>query len=293
MRGQRYQKLRDNKEKAIKRSRRNLFFLGFLTIVFLVIIVGISYAIFTTTLRGERNVSMKAGTLAVEFKDKNVITLENAYPMTDSRGMTTNPYEFTIENTGDIKAIYDISLENDTNNTLNHSNIKYAIKKGEGAWSEPRVLDSLSLEKDISIEPGVKESYQLRLWLDEKAGNESQGKVFKTRIVVSSTQESGKKEDITAPTITLAGDLSINVEQNGSFLDPGVESVRDDKDSLNKEDVTLSYEYYDGNTTSEVETVDTSKVGVYYIYYRISDKAGNESVAIRSLNIYKKDTTPP
>ncbi len=291
--GKNYQKLRNNKEKELEKKKRSLFFLGSFSILFLVLIVGISYALYALTLRGEKEASITAGTLAIEFKDGNTISFENAYPMSDSKGMNTTPYEFSIENKGSIKAVYDVSLETDSNNTLNSETLKYVVKKGEGEWSTPRILNSLSLEKDITIEPGVKETYQLKLWMNENVGNEAQGKVFKARIVVSSTQESTRPKDVASPVINLAGDLSINVEQNKEFVDPGVESVSDNQDSLNKEEVRVSYEYYDGETITEVDSIDTSKLGVYYIYYKISDKSLNEGVVIRSVNIYKKDTTPP
>ena len=162
--------------------------------------------------------------------------------------------------------------------------------------SEPvflSALNNLVLEKGIEIEPGEKKAYALRLWLDEKADNEAQGKEYQARIVINTVQSDGSTSDITPPMIHLAGDLSIDVEENATFHDPGVERVTDDKDTLDKNDVKVSYEYYDGETTKTVDGVDTSKRGVYYIYYKISDQSGNEGARIRSVNVYKKDTEPP
>ncbi len=284
--------------KRIKNKRRNnSFFLCAIILFTFFMVVGGSYAFLSLTLFSEKTVEVTTGVLATSFKDGNAVTLENAYPMTDSRGMMTSPYEFEVENTGDIKAKYDIILEENRGRTqLDKKYIKYSIKSSEGGWSEPVLLSTLNnlvLEKGIEIEPGEKKAYALRLWLDEKADNETQGKEYQARIVINIVQSDGSTTDITPPMIHLAGDLSIDVEENATFHDPGVESVTDDKDTLDKNDVKVSYEYYDGETTKTVDGVDTSKRGVYYIYYKISDQSGNEGARIRSVNVYKKDTEPP
>ena len=281
--------------KRIKNKRRNnSLFLCAIILLTLLIVIGGSYAFLSLTLFSEKKVEVTTGVLATSFKDGNAITLENAYPMSDSRGMMTSPYEFEIENTGNIKAKYDIILEEDkARNTLDKQYIKYSLKGKDGEWSEPSYLTSFVLEKGVEIEPSEKNIYALRLWIDEKVGNEAQGKEFRARIVIHSVQSNGTTGDITPPMIHLAGNLSMNVEENSSFTDPGVESVTDDKDTLDKNDVKVSYEYYNGETTRKVENIDTSKRGVYYIYYKISDQSGNEGVSVRSINVYKKDTEPP
>ena len=94
MKKQRYQKT--TKGEKNKKKDKNLLFLSSLVIVFLIAIIGISYAFYSLTLKGEKEVSITVGTLAIEFKDNNTIQLDNAYPMTDSRGMVTEPYEFSV-----------------------------------------------------------------------------------------------------------------------------------------------------------------------------------------------------
>ncbi len=131
------------------------------------------------------------------------------------------------------------------------------------------------------------------MWLDINAGNNLQGKTYETRVVVNAVQENGKINDVVPPTIQLAGELSINVEENEIFEDPGIEKITDNQDILEEKNIQRSYEYYDGESTKEVKNVDTSKIGVYYIYYRIQDQSGNEGIAVRSVNVYHKDTNAP
>ncbi len=274
------------------------FFLCVSFLLLFLIVAGLSYAFLSLTLFGEKKLNVIAGTLAVDFKEgNNGITLENIIPTADEEGMKMEPYEFSIENTGTIEAKYDLLIEDDHNEqSLRYEYLKFSLKKNDEEWTAPRLLsdlDSLALEQSVLIEPKEKNHYALKLWLDIDAGNDAQGKKFQGRIVVNVVQSNATTGDITPPMIHLAGNLSMNVEENSAFTDPGVESVTDNKDTLDKNDVRVSYEYYDGETTKTVDSVDTSKRGVYYIYYRISDKSGNEGLNVRSVNVYKEGTEPP
>jgi len=271
---------------------KNILILTILCIAFLLIIGGVSYAFLSQVFFSEQKLETIVGTLAIEYKDKKGLHLDGIYPMSDEKGMMTSSYEFSVENTGDVKALYDISLEEDQS-TMNHSFLKYSLKRNNEEWSEPKVLDSLKLKEQIELDVGAKDNYELKMWMDEKVGNEGKNKVFKARVVISSVQSNASSKDVTPPVIKLKGSLSESIEQNKEYVDAGVESIVDDKDTLNKEDVVLTYEYYDGESTKEVENIDTSKLGVYYITYTISDKSGNIGKIIRSVNIYKKNTTPP
>jgi len=259
----------------------------------LVLVIGTSYAFFTLTLRGEKDLTVISGTLALQYKDQNVINLEKAYPISDQEGMNLVPYEFSVENTGDIRALYDIILEENEENNLNAIWLKYSIKRNEEEWSTPRKISSLKLEEGLEVDPGETDTFQLRLWIDENVGNEAQNKSFKARVVINSTQSNASTSDLTPPVITLNGSLSENVEQGEIYTDPGVASVSDDHDTLEISEVKVSYKYFDGESTTNVEEIDTSKIGVYYIYYKLKDTKGNEGRIIRSVNVYQKNTSVP
>jgi len=278
------------------KGRNKVMILQGMIILVTIVLLGTTYAFLTNTVKGEKTSNIEAGVLQLTYKDKEIINLENAYPMKDQQGMETTPYEFTVENTGTISANYELSLEEGENSTLDTRVVKYSIKEENGQWSSPMLLKdtpAYKLSEQITIEAGKKKNYALKLWIDEEAGNEVQGKVLKARIVVNAVQSTNDTKDIIPPVITLKGSLSINVEEKETYSDPGIESIKDDKDTLAKEDVKISYEYYDGEKTVEVEEIDTTKLGVYYITYKISDKSGNEGIIVRSVNIYKKDTEPP
>ena len=123
-------------------------------------LIGSSYAYLTYISKTNNSVVIKAGTLALNFKNQsNSITLNNALPISDSEGLSgTNEYEFTVENTGTINANYKITLDNtcslDKTFTVNGENIKpdkcipnkyikVALKEGEGDY---KVLEKAKKE---------------------------------------------------------------------------------------------------------------------------------------------------
>ncbi len=283
------------KIKDLSKDNKKLLTYCVIGVFVLITIIGGSYAILSLTLTGRKELEIVAGTLAVRYADGNIVSLENMYPVSDKEGMQNTSSGFSVENTGELRVKYDVSLElGKSKDELDAKYVRYAVREKGGEWSSPASLkDGLVLIKDIEIDPKEKREYELKLWVDRNTGNDAQEKTFKGKIVVSAVQINASTLDATAPVIILAGSTSVNVPQGSRYSDLGVESVRDNKDTLDKSNVVVSYEYYDGSETKEVESIDTSKLGVYYAYYKIKDKSQNEGAAVRSINVYKKDTTPP
>lgn len=81
-----------------------------------------------------------------------------------------------------------------------------------------------------------------------------------------------KKEDTTAPTITLVGDAAMSIYVGETFTDPGFKAT----DLDGKED--------ESDVTSMVVktgTVDNTKSGDYVITYSVTDEAGNKSADVK------------
>ena len=214
--------------------------------------------------------------------------------MTDQEGMNTESYVFSVNNTGSLDAKYDISLEENSNNTLDRKYVKYSIKEGDGEWSKPALLSTgLNLKTGRSLGSGATDSYEIKIWLDETATNEVQGKTYGAKVVINAVQTNSTVTDFTTPIILLNGPSTVKLNQGDTFNDLGVQEVKDDKDKLSVADVEISYEYYDGENTVEVSSIDTSKVGIYYIYYKIGDSSGNVGVSTRTVLVSKKNTGLP
>ena len=291
-----------SKEKGLwNRIKENKEFIlvGVTILITVIAIVGTSYAVFTSIVTSNNNQTIRVGTFEITFTEGNTVKLENASPITDAEGLALTPYNFTIKNSGNINAKYRVKLEEDTTdaqNLLPKDKIKIAYSIGN-TTSAPRLLSS---DTGFVIDEGVLQSedtinYSLRLWLDESAGNEVQGKTFKAKLVVEAVQYTIDVTDTVPPIITLNGNLVETVQKGSTFTDSGVASVKDDRDlSLSVSSVRKSYEYYNpvDKTTITTTTVDTSKVGIYYIYYRASDTNNNEGLAVRTVNVIESQTPP-
>lgn len=277
------------KKENIKAYKGIIFF----SLILLTIVVGTSYALFSTVRTSKKTVEVEAGTFKISFLESNYINLINTYPMTDEEGLNTEGYRFTITNEGTLNGKYNISLEESEENTLDKSYVKYSIKEGDGTWSTPALLSNGTLLLDNKLLNSTDHiDYELKLWLDESAPNEVQGTKYQAKIVVSATQTNANTVDVSQPVINLNGASIMNIEQNTSFTDPGVSSIQDNEE-IDVSTVTKRYEYFDGVNTIEVESLDTTKIGTFYIYYEVLDSNENKGLAIRIVNVYKPDTIPP
>lgn len=160
----------------------------------LVTLVGSSYALFTKTLTGTKKVSVQTGTLKVDFTEGNRINLSNVAPMSDSDGMNTTPYTFTITNSGTMNAYYTVRNEEDSSNTLNNKYIKYRLMS-DNYDSGIKTLDTMGngyymLSSESSLSVGQSVTYKLYLWLSSEADNDAQNKTYQSKIVVQSTTNS-------------------------------------------------------------------------------------------------------
>ncbi|HIT36966.1 MAG TPA: hypothetical protein IAB59_00625 [Candidatus Onthousia faecipullorum] len=160
-------------------------------LISIIALIGSSYALLTITLEGDKDITLTAGILNVDFSEGDSINLDNASPLTDSEGLKTTPYTFTITNTGNINAYYHVSLEENSNNTLDNSYIKMRLTNNLGYDSGVVTVNDYGKgEFDIKGEEPLKPSntvtYSLWMWLDGTSGNEVQGTQYQSKIVVTS-----------------------------------------------------------------------------------------------------------
>ena len=151
--------------------------------------MGSSYAYLTMTSKTNNSVVINAGTLALTFQNEaNVITLENAVPMSDKAGLDSeNEYSFDIKNNGDIPATYVVTLDNtcETGNGITacipDEHIKVGLKVGTNDY---KVLEKNG-EDEYMIETGALEAngsntYKMKIWLAQDTPNTYNAKGNKT-----------------------------------------------------------------------------------------------------------------
>ena len=145
------------------------------------------------------NYTITTGCLNIELNNKNPITLENAYPITDADGEKLVPYEFTLTNTCDTLVKYQINLEVLNTTSLNNEYVKVKFQDRNANLltsnnTVVKVLDNASisynLEEGVLAKKGSK-TFNLRLWLNETtpATNDAMNKTFESKIVVNTVQK--------------------------------------------------------------------------------------------------------
>ena len=160
-------------------------------LVSVIALIGATYALLTMTIEGDKNITLTAGILKVDFAEGDNINLENTAPMTDAQGLKTTPYTFTITNTGNINAYYHVSLEENANNTLSNNYLKMRLTSTDGYDSGVVQVSSygtgeFDITSEYTLEPEDTVTYTLWMWLDNNAGNEVQGTQYQSKIVVTS-----------------------------------------------------------------------------------------------------------
>ncbi len=210
-------------------------------------LVGASYALLTISLEGDKEITLKAGILKVDFIEGDNINLENTAPMSDKEGLKTTPYTFTVTNTGNIDAYYHVSLEEDSNNTLSNNYIKMRLTGSNGYDSgiikvNNYGVGTFEIRGEDILEPSDKVTYTLYMWLDEKAGNEVQGTIYQSKIVVTSYDREQNN-----PSAPMLDDGMIPVTYDGSNW------VKADRTNLNN-----SWYNYDDLMWANAVTVSES-----------------------------------
>ena len=194
--------------------KKRIIILIILILISILTLIGSSYALLTKKFTSKK-LSVEVGTLKVDFTEGNAITMDNVVPMTDENGMNTTPYTFTITNSGDVDAYYTVSNEEELANTLDTNYLKMRLTGSDGYDSGIKRLKDLGtstyrIVDETSLATGKSVTYKLYLWISSDADNSVQDKVYKSKIVVSST--SNMTND------TVAGKLLKGVGNNG-FID--------------------------------------------------------------------------
>lgn len=277
-----------------KKKIKRLVVLASVVVVFCIVaIIGSTYAIFHFRDEGGTQ-ELTFGDFAVNFiQSGNAIQIANGYPVSDDEGQAQAPLTFTIENTSGANAKYELSIQEDETNTLSSQSLRYSlIKNGQETASGD--LSDLLLNSNQLLSSKQTDTYELRIWIREDADNDIQGKIWNGKVQVTAVQEDGEMPLTIAPKIVLNGDSTVYLHVGDNYMEPGISSITDHQgESISLDQVETTIEYYDGTNSSTVDTIDTSRMGVYYIYYKVKDKNGNQGVIARSVVINAVNTTPP
>ena len=192
------------------------FILGFIALC--LIITGQSFAIFSGTFTDTNEQVVKLGNLEVIMKEPSTGIDLGLSSMTDVEGLLQEEvYTFTVENTGSANAKYKVLIIDDETSKASYTGTlldKNLIKLGleiNGEEKGPLTLSELKeLLNEKELKSGKKDTYKLRLWIDESANLDeiSEQQVFLklkleadqyfSEIVINNLDKSGANQ----PTLT-------------------------------------------------------------------------------------------
>ena len=170
------------------------------------ILVGTTYAYWKFTYISDKTNIGKSKCLSIELTNqKNEISLNNTYPISDLEAKKLTPYSFTINNTCDTFISYDVNLEMLEGTTMNSKYMAVMInnehKELLSNLDNANTVMSSSVEsrKLVSGSLGVGDSvdYTLRLWIDESVtlSDDAQNKTFTSKIVVTAQPSNYSPKD--------------------------------------------------------------------------------------------------
>ena len=177
-------------------SKKRIAIITVVIIMALLLVIGISYALWQQSKVQEGTNYIASGCFGVTFKGNNPINLSNSFPITTEDGMKTTPYTFTITSTCEERAAYNVNLETLEGTTIKNTSVRVALDSTHKLYSEYEEVDkyyntSVESRRLISgrLESGESVTYNLRLWIDESVTIEEQNKIFASKIVVNANED--------------------------------------------------------------------------------------------------------
>lgn len=171
-------------------NRRFILSLACVVVISLAFVIGGSFARTTTTKEGNSASKLEAGTMKLEFDNKNdTIALDNALPQDDNDAIMNNKeYSFDINNKGNLPSSYVLTLNSTctegnkykvNNNDITadicipENYIKVGLSVNDGSYniiSTNNNQNSLILDEGV-LEVGGINKYKLKIWLDLSTPN--------------------------------------------------------------------------------------------------------------------------
>ncbi len=131
----------------------------------------------------------------------NAINLKNTHPITDEVGKNLKPFRFKLTNTCGVGVDYNVNLEvMETESRIASKNIATKVDENTKSIlsnnptapityqeSDYTAVEAYTIHSG-SIEPYGSVEHEVRIWLDESAGNDSQNGTFYSKVVIDARQ---------------------------------------------------------------------------------------------------------
>ena len=203
--------------------KKDIMFVGVSICLLILLGIGLSYSMWNMRVSQDTdNVISTTDCFDITLANQsNAIKLDNAYPITDTKGKTLTPFTFSIKNVCDTAVAYTVSLESLEGTTLASDHLKVMVNN-----NEPLLLNGLSttdIVNTTSIESRVLDTgtlfknntkeYSIRLWIDynttlDDLNNET--KVLKSKVIIKGVP-SNEKEPLANHVTSLSNTDTVNL----------------------------------------------------------------------------------
>ena len=194
------------------KNRKNYLILILVTVL-LIMVIGISYAVFVYSGIGQKANTITTGAISMTYTEStNSIALSNALPTTDSTGKkrknTGEYFDFTVKSSikGNTDINYEIAAKEESGNTFDGKNIKFYLTKVNSDGTEEEAMPPKTYSEDttsnvytgrpadmmslfvgnLNQQGDTTINYRLRLWVDENYNpqNDNGGLTYKVKVNV-------------------------------------------------------------------------------------------------------------
>ena len=215
-----------------KLKNKNHLSMTITILILMLVSIGISYAYWKfSTTQNDLNVA-STNCFSLTYTDNtDSLILDNIVPTEDEEGLNEKGYSFTIKNTCNTTATYEVNLED----ILSSSDIKHMPNKYIKVSlndSTPKVLNTYEEVKTTisnatssfkltsgSLKPEEEATYELKLWMDSEtpAIDEVMSATFESKITVNTSyiEEENLANDITIMATSQNEDYS---KENETFM---------------------------------------------------------------------------
>ena len=254
--------------------------------IIMVLLIGIAFAYFSTTLNGTKDYVIRVGSLGLKLEEGNELTLEKQIPLEDSEGQSLNGFNFSLVNEGGIDTDFTIYLDDialDEGETrMPDSAIRYSLTKDSvvgNASDLTRMGTNPNRKVDTgTISPNQTINYTLKIWINYDAtSEEAGGKTFKGKLRVVASQSKGEK----------ASTMVIDNLTSGSTLDDGIDTFITGEDPNN-------YIWYSGKLWRAVSVnkeANTTKLVTQWNISAITYSSGSTDFEGSYMEDWLNDTT--
>lgn len=182
-------------------KKRALLLSILVVLAIIVVTFSVTYAYLSVSSTQSNSNTMQSACFKTTFSDNNSI-IKTSYPMSDVKGLQSNPYILSFSNCADVSYQVALNIKSSTN-TIILDYIRYSLdginvhmlsdasKINIDGISDSATIASYLIDKGF-LNASINKTINLRVWLGEEAGNEVMNQKFEAEVVVYTV----KKEEV-------------------------------------------------------------------------------------------------